>query len=136
MQKRSAIEPQVHVEQASRDRGVEPDHWLVVWRIRNLGQWPLQILSGRLPHGQFRCQEREWSPVPSLLPNETAELAFAVACGEPPGTVVENAFLILRVLWLEEHWRAFARLRVAFDELGGPRSITEVITTHKIGFSQ
>ena len=76
------------------------------------------------------------NPIPKLLPNQSAQLVFSVACSELPGTIVENAFLILRVLWLEEQWRAFARLRVTFDELGGPQSITEVITTHKIGFSE
>ncbi|MBI3057806.1 MAG: hypothetical protein HYY81_00615 [Deltaproteobacteria bacterium] len=102
----------MHVEQASRNRGAEPNCWLVAWRVRNLGQRPLQILSGRLPHSRFR------------------------ACSELPGTIVENAFIILRVLWLEEQWWAFVRLRVTFDELSGPLSITEVITTHKIGFSK
>ncbi len=136
VQKQTAIEPQMHVEQASRNRGAEPNCWLVAGRVRNLGQRPLQILSGRLPHSQFRSEERELSPIPKLLPNESAQLVFSVACSELPGTIVENAFIILRVLWLEEQWWAFVRLRVTFDELSGPLSITEVITTHKIGFSK
>jgi hypothetical protein len=48
---------------------------------------------------------------------------------------VENAFLILRVLWLETPWRVFARLRVVFDEQGGPQTTTEVVTVQQVGFS-
>jgi hypothetical protein len=58
-----------------------------------------------------------------------------VACGEPAGTVVENAFLILRVLWGDRPWRIFARLRVVFDQHGVPENSTEVITTQPVGFS-
>jgi hypothetical protein len=49
---------------------------------------------------------------------------------------VENAFLILRVLWREEPWRTFARLRVIFDESGGPQATTEVVTVQRVGFSE
>ena len=126
----------MRVEQATRSRGLGPGQRIIAWNIQNLGREPLQILSGRLPHSQFRSEERKLSPIPKLLPNESVRLEFSVACSEPPGTIVENAFLILRVLWLEEHWRVLARLRVNFDEEGGPQSITEVITTHRIGFSE
>ena len=132
----NSIGPSVRVDQAARSRGLGPGHWIIAWNIQNLSREPLQILSGRLPHSRFRSEERGLSPIPKLLPNESAQLEFSVACSEPPGTVVENAFLILRVLWLEEPWWLFGRLRVTFDELGGPQSITEVITTHRIGFSK
>jgi hypothetical protein len=49
--------------------------------------------------------------------------------------VVENAFLILRVLWLGKPWRILARLRVVFDEQGGPQTTTEVVTVQPVGFS-
>ncbi len=58
-----------------------------------------------------------------------------MACGEAPGTVVENAFLILRVVWRDEPWQVFARFRVVFDDHGGPRTTTELITTQPVGFS-
>jgi hypothetical protein len=48
---------------------------------------------------------------------------------------VENAFLILRVLWREQLWRILARLRVVLDQHGVPESSTEVITTQPVGFS-
>ncbi len=131
-----AIEPQVIIEQASRSRGSEPDCWLVTWRIRNLGQEPLQILSGRLPHGLFRSAERELTMIPKLPPNGNARIEFPVACNGHPGTVVENAFLILRVHWLEQPWWIFARMRVAIDDQGSPHSMTEMVTTRRIGFSE
>lgn len=127
--------PQVLVEQASRGAGPTPDRWLVAWHIWNLGQQPLQLLAGRLPHSRFRSEERELDPRPKLLPGESARLEFAVACSELPETVVENAFLILRVLWLEKPWRILARLRVVFDEQGGPQTTTEVVTVQPVGFS-
>jgi hypothetical protein len=49
--------------------------------------------------------------------------------------VVENAFLILRVLWREQPWRIFARLRVVFDQHSVPENTIEVITTQPVGFS-
>ena len=48
---------------------------------------------------------------------------------------MENAFLILRVLWLEQPWRILARLRVVCDEEGAPETTTEVVTTQPVGFS-
>ncbi len=131
-----AIEPQVIIEQASRSRGSEPDCWLVTWRIRNLGQEPLQILSGRLPHGLFRSAERELTMIPKLPPNGNARIEFPVVCNGHPGTAVENAFLILRVHWLDEPWWVFVRMRIAFDHQGAPHSMTEMVTTRQIGFSE
>ncbi|MBI3325696.1 MAG: hypothetical protein HYZ81_03200, partial [Nitrospinae bacterium] len=109
--------------------------WLCTWRIQNLGQEPLQLLAVGLPHSRFRSQEQELSPAPRLLRGESARLALAVACDEPAGTVLENAFLILRVLWRARPWRIFARLRVVFDQHGGPETGTEVVTTQPVGFS-
>jgi len=60
---------------------------------------------------------------------------LTVACREPAGTVVENAFLILRVLWRERLWRIFTRLRVIFDQHSVPENSTVVITTQPVGFS-
>lgn len=135
MQTQSDIGPQVSVEQASRCAGTTSDRWLVAWHIQNLGRHPLQLLAARLPHSRFHSEERELVPLPHLLPGERARLEFAVACSGLPGTVVENAFVILRVLWREEPWRVFARLRVVFDEQGGPQTTTEVVTVQRVGFS-
>lgn len=123
------------VEQLSRLRAEGPGRWLVAWRIQNLGEGTLKLLSGRLPHSLFRCEERELEAVHALRPKESARLEFPVQCEEPPGTIVENAFLILSVLWREEPWRILARLRVSVDREGGPETATELITTQRVGFS-
>ncbi|HEV8711335.1 MAG TPA: hypothetical protein VGX03_00700 [Candidatus Binatia bacterium] len=136
MQTQSVIGPQVSVEQVSRCAGTASDCWLVAWHIRNLGQHPLRLLAARLPHSWFRSEERELVPIPHLLPGERAQLEFPVTCSGLPGSVVENAFLIVRVLWQEEPWRVFARLRVVFDEQGGPQTTTEVVTVQRVGFSE
>lgn len=136
MQTQSDIGPQVRVEQMSRHAGPASDRWRVVWQMQNLGQHPLQLLAARLPHGRFRSEEQELTSLPQLQPGESARLEFAVACSERPGTVVENAFIIVRVVWQEEPWRIFARLRVVFDEQGEPQTTTEVVTVQLVGFSE
>ena len=123
------------VEQLSGRRAEGPGKWLVAWRVENRGEGTLQLLSGRLPHSLFRCDERGLEAVPALRPNESARLEFPVRCAEPPGTIVENAFLILSVLWREEPWRILARLRVSLDREGAPQTATELITTQRVGFS-
>jgi hypothetical protein len=127
--------PRLRVEQESKAPGSR-DQWVVGWRLQNLGVEPLEILTARCPHGKFRSKERELSPAPKLLPGESARVELAVACGEPPGTVVENAFLILRVLWRGKPWQVFARFTVVFDAEGAPESRTEHIAAQPVGFSQ
>ncbi len=127
--------PQVRVEQVSRTPGPADDRWLVAWHIQNLGRQTLTLLAARLPHSRFRSEERKFTPTPKLEPGKSTRLEVSVACKEPPGTVVKNAFLILRVRWLEERWQVFARFRVVFGEHGGPETTTELITTQPVGFS-
>jgi hypothetical protein len=95
----------------------------------------VQLLCVGLPHSRFRSEEQELSPAPELLAGESARLTLAVACCEPAGTVLENAFLILRILWREQPWRIFARLRVVFDQDSVPENSTVAITTQAVGFS-
>ncbi|MBI3757396.1 MAG: hypothetical protein HY267_05410 [Deltaproteobacteria bacterium] len=136
MHTRSNIGPQVGVEQTARHPEPASGRWRVAWHIQNLGQQPLQLLAARLPHSRFRSEERELTGMPALRPGERARLECPVACSELPGTVVENVFLIVRVLWLEEPWRILARLRVVFDEQGEPQTTTEVVTVQRVGFSE
>jgi hypothetical protein len=131
----NVLGPNVVVESAGRCTATACGRWLCTWRIQNLNQEPLQLLAAALPHSRFRSEEQELSPAPTLLPGGSARLALAVACCEPAGTVVENAFLILRVLWREQLWRIFARLLVVFDQHNVPENSTEVITTQPVGFS-
>jgi hypothetical protein len=127
--------PKVVVESAGRCAASGRGRWRCTWRIQNLSHEPLQLLAAGLPHSRFRSEEQELSPPLKLLPGESVRLALAVACREPAGTVVENAFLILRVLWREQPWRILARLRVVFDQHSAPQNSTEVITTQPVGFS-
>ena len=131
----NVLGPKVVVESACRSVVAACGRWLCTWRVHNLSQEPLQLLAAGLPHSRFRSEKQELSPAPQLLPGESTRLALAVACSEPAGTLVENACLILRVLWREQSWRIFARLRVVCDQHMVPENSTEVITTQPVGFS-
>jgi len=131
----NVLGPTVAVESVGPGAASVGGRWLCTWRIHNLAQEPVQLLSAGMPHSRFRSEEQELCPAPQLLPGEGSRLALVVACREPAGTVVENAFLILRVLWRERPWRILARLRVVFDQHGVPEDSTEVITTQPVGFS-
>ena len=135
MQKQHATGPQVHVEQASRYTGPSSHLWVIGWRIQNLGHQPLRLLAAHLPHSRFRSGETKLGLLPTMLPGENARVELSVACTQPPGSAVENVFLIVRVLWRERPWRIFARLRVVCDEEGTPETTTEVVTTQPVGFS-
>jgi hypothetical protein len=126
--------PQVVVEQVSAARGASPGHWSITWEVQNKAG-RLRILSGRLPHGRFRCGEIKLTPAPVLGSSESVKLEFTVECEEPPGAIVENAFLILRVDWPQVPWLILARLRVSAGENGAPQSVTEAITAQPVGFS-
>ena len=132
----SGPEPQIAVEPASRRPGMAPGEWLFGWEVTNLGSEPLEIQGAWLPHGRFRGDRHELGPAPALAAGRSARVQFAVRCAEPPGTVVENAFLILNVGWRAEPWRIFVRLRIMFDEDGVPDNTVEAITLQQVGFSQ
>lgn len=127
--------PRLLVEPAAGRAGPAPGRWLVACRVQNDGPRPVELLASRLPHGRFRADERALEPTVQLGPGESALLERWVACSEPPGTVVENAFLILRLLAGDRPWRVFARLRVTFDPGGVPRPTCEAVDIHPIGFS-
>lgn len=129
-------EPKVLVEQASHACRADRGEWLVAWRIKNLGRAPLTLLSSRLPHSQFWSGEEELNPSPIVPPGEIFLLERSVRCSEPAGAAVENAFLILRVRWMNEPWRIFARFRVVVNEEAAPSAVTELITTQQVGLSE
>jgi len=58
-----------------------------------------------------------------------AVLERTVQCDDPPGTVVENTFLILRL----EDRRIFARLTIEVDAEGLPHQRCEAVTVQAIG---
>lgn len=107
----------------------------MTWRLQNRGQQPVELLAAWLPHSRFRNEEQAFTPSITLAPGASTQLELPVRCSEPPGTVVENAFLLLRVLWYGQPWRVFARHRVVFDSTGTPQPLAEVVTAHPVGFS-
>jgi hypothetical protein len=128
--------PAIHVAPEAPAPGPSPMEWRVAWRIENRGDRPLELRAAWLPHGRFRAPERALEPPPRLLPGESARLELVAACDEAPGTVVENAFVILRVRWGDEPWRILVRLLITADAGGTPTNTVALITTQPIGFAR
>ena len=128
--------PKISAEQVRRNREVGSDRWLFGWRIQNLTEQPMKFLAARCPHGQFRSAERFFGPPLYAAAEKNATIEMPVLCNEPAGTIVENAFLILLVEWLDTSWRLFVRFRVTINEKGEPETATELITTQRAGFSK
>ena len=128
--------PVIAIEQSSTTWRSGMQRWKIGWRIANKGAETLQLLSVRLPHGQFKSEEQRFEP--ALVLNAGAEIEFhtVVRCHEPAGLVTENAFVIFDAISSEEAWRIFVRLRVVIDAVGEPRTAVELITTQKVGFSE
>jgi hypothetical protein len=127
--------PKIRVRQEAVQRGATPDRWQVAWSIVNLGAAPLKILAARAPHGKFLCDEKEFTPPVDLAANQRGRIELEVRCGEAEGAEVENAFLILRVLYAGLRWLILARLRVYVAEEGKPVTTSELITAQPVGFS-
>ena len=129
------VVPRISLVQVSVKRTGVMVCWSVGWRIENRGTQPLTILSVRLPHGQFKSEEQHFDPAIILNEREWNVFQIAVRCDEPAGRVTENAFLIFHAAWLGEPWRIFVRVRVEVGSNGEPKTVVELITTQKIGFS-
>jgi hypothetical protein len=93
------------------------------------------IFTVRLPHGQFKSNEQQFSPNLELAAGESEQFASSVQCDEPVGLVTENAFVIFHCQWRGDAWRVFVRLLVTVKPGGEPETATELITTQKVGFS-
>jgi hypothetical protein len=128
-------EPAVALRQLSSLRIAAQGRWHVGWQVENRGAHPLTILSARLPHGQFKAEEKHFDPELCLAPGERRQFYVDVQCDEPAGEVTENAFVIFSVSWFGEAWRVFVRVRVTVGADGEPATTTESVTTQKIGFS-
>ena len=110
-------EPKIEsVEQVERSRSENPGRWLFKWRVRNVTEMPMSLLSVRVPHGKFKAEERKFGPSVKIAAQDHFILDLAVACEEPPNTIIENAFLILLVSWQENQWRFFVRLRIMVND--------------------
>ena len=127
------IPPTLDVAQAGRASG-GPRLWRVAFDVTNRGAGPVGLLAAWLPHGRFRCTEQQLADL-VLPPERTTQLAFEAAFDEPPGTGVENCFVILRVRWRGEAWRVMARLTVTAAGDGAPLAAARLVTAHRVGFS-
>src|SRR5439155_3320414 len=106
--------------------GARPS-WIVRWRIRNQGAGPIRVLSAIQPHAQFRAAETALDR--AIAPGQAADLALAARFDEAPGTVVENPFLILRVLSAGRELRVLARVRTTAGARGEPLADPHVVVT-------
>jgi hypothetical protein len=124
------VEPRVSVV-VSDVHGVGEGHWQVTWTVHNNGPESLALEAAWIPHGRFRGEGR--MPLSgSLDAGAMMPLHFVVSAAESSGTVVENAFLILRVMHDGQAWRIFTRMRIEFDAQAVPTPVIELITTQPI----
>ena len=130
------IAPAIALRQVYAHRHPTTDDWSIGWTVENKKAQSLKISSVRLPHGQFKAQEREFELALNLTGGASAEFETLVHCKEPPGLVTENAFVIFYVSWLSASWRIFVRVRVQIDAQLAPTTVVESITTQKVGFSE
>src|SRR5712691_9941301 len=105
--------------------------WTVRWRIANDGDRPIRIVNAIQPHSQFRTPEKRVDR--DVGPGLATDVSIPVRFDQPPGAVVENAFLIV-VLRSESEWRLLARVRVTAGKNGEPLAgDSVVVTTQEIG---
>ena len=134
-QQRDHHGPRLLIEAASARATAVRGQWLVAWRLQNLGQEPVEVLSTWLPHDKFLSGQQILHPPLRLLPQESTRLELQVACHEPPGSVVDNAFIILRLRWRQQPWRVFVRHRVVLDDTGAPQHVCQAVSVQPVGFS-
>ena len=136
MEPEAPVEPQIVLTQVSAARRRVIERWSIDWLVENESANTLHILAVRLPHGQFKSDERRFEPAIELSAGERRQFQTFVRCDEPAGLVTENAFVIFSINWLGEPWRVFVRLRVVMTSDGRPETATELITAQKVGFSE
>ena len=132
----SPAEPKITLRQLSIARAAPKGRWSIRWEIKNLGSDILEIVSARLPHGQFKADEQQFTPPLELSEGGSEQFQTLVHCDEPTGLVSENGFVMFHCQWRAEAWRIFVRIRVIVNAGGEPETATELITTQKVGFSE
>lgn len=95
------------------------------WRIAT--DPPARLTHAAAPHGKFRADDRD------LDLTTPAELALDIASSEPPGTEVENTFLIVTAEAERRSWRILARMRVRIGEDATPHPVIERIDVQEVG---
>jgi hypothetical protein len=128
-------EPAIELRQTAAEPGDAHGKWNIIFLVENQGKEALELLTARLPHGQFRSEEQRFDPPLSLAPGENILFSSRVRCHEPPGLVTENAFVLFLAVWRHTSWRIFARIRVTIDDAEKPQTAVESITTQRVGFS-
>ena len=109
-----------------------PGSWIVEWHVQNAGSRKLRLIAAMQPHAQFRTPETGIER--DVAPGGEIDIVLPVRFAEPPGTVVENPFLILRVADGDEVWRVLARVSVTAGPGGEPIAGNTIsITTHRVG---
>jgi hypothetical protein len=112
--------PVVRIAVAAVQR--ESDAWRIAWDLTNMSPLPLTLADAWLPHGRFRGEGHV--PLSMRVPSGgTSRVELRVLAAEPAGTVVRNAFLILRT----SAGRVFARMRIEFPE-AEPNPVIEAVT--------
>jgi hypothetical protein len=119
--------PAVRIEVEKTQPGSAKGQWRVTWSVLNSGSDPLALQDAWVPHGRFQGDGHVTLNT-LVQPGQTTSLELTVSASEPPGTTVENAYLILRT----PAWRLFARMRIEFDTYGFPHPIVEALTTQSI----
>jgi hypothetical protein len=127
--------PRITVEQSGLARLDEPGRWHITWQIHNLEREGITLRAARLPHGKFKSEERIFEKGLAVPGGANATVEFSVNCQGAPGDVVDNAFLLIEIDWLQDAWRVFVRFQVVFDEAAEPVTQTELITAQRVGFS-
>ncbi|HXG37089.1 MAG TPA: hypothetical protein VNL15_08980 [Dehalococcoidia bacterium] len=109
--------------------------WLVSWRLSNRGGEPLALLDAHCPHQGFRSALTGLASR-IVAPGEEAVFELTTAYGEPAGSVIDNAFLIVRFRHARKEWRLFAKLTVACAPEGQPQVSITVVTVYPVGFAE
>ena len=103
------------------------DAWRVRWRIAS--DPALRLTHVAAPHGTFRAADAD---IDLATP---ADLELDVMTTAPPGTDIENTFLILSAEADERSWRILARMRVRIDADGVPGPVVERVDIQEVGAS-
>jgi hypothetical protein len=127
--------PEIALTQGSAKWDGARGLWYIGWLVENRSRESLEVLATRVPHGQFKSEDRRFEPALILAPGESEEFHVSVRCNEPVGLVTENAFVIFNVNWSDVPWRIFVRIRVTMNADGRPETETQSITTQRVGFS-
>lgn len=123
--------PRVAVEPLAVTRA-SPGKWKVRWRVTNDGE-SLHLTAIAAPHGKFRSLDHAIDV--TLAAGARFEPQLEISCAEPPGSEIENTFLIITAEAAAKTWRILARMRVRVTADGVPHPVTERVDVQEVGFS-